>query len=68
MVNDIRVQKLITKIRPKDYRRTVLIYDFQYNLPINLLDKVERKLEKEVLENNTQEIGTTGQKAETTQI
>jgi len=47
IINDNQVQKLITKIRPKDYKRTVLIYDFQYNLSLDLLDEVEEMLEKE---------------------
>jgi len=33
LVNNHKVQDLVPKIRPKDYKRTVLIYDFEYNLP-----------------------------------
>ena len=37
LVNDHRVQEIVSKIRPKDYKRTVLIYDFEYNLPESFL-------------------------------
>ena len=40
LVNDHRVQSLVSKIRPKDYKRTVLIYDFQYNLPESFFEEI----------------------------
>jgi len=33
------------KIRPKDYKRTVLIYDFEYKFPESFLKQVEEELE-----------------------
>ena len=47
LVNDHKVQQLVSKIRPKDYKRTVLIYDFQYNLPESFLKEMIDIEEKE---------------------
>ena len=33
LINDGKIQKIIPKIRPAQYKRTLLILDFQYNLP-----------------------------------
>jgi len=45
LVNDHKVQQLVSKIRPKDYKRTVLIYDFEYKFPESFLKQVEEELE-----------------------
>lgn len=34
LINDPKVQSEISKIRPADYRRTVLIYDLEFDMPI----------------------------------
>jgi hypothetical protein len=33
LISDPHVQAIVSKIRPKDYKRTILIYDYAFNFP-----------------------------------
>ena len=50
IIHNPKIQAIIPKIRPRNYQRTTLVYDFHYNIPEEENDEIEN-IEKEVDEN-----------------
>ena len=59
LMDDVKLHKIIPRIRPKNYERTTLIYDFAFNLPISEMVEDEKDdnnvNEQEEVENDTKD-------------
>lgn len=54
IIHNHKIQDIVPKIRPRDYSRTTLVYDLEYNIPDEEVEE-EEKSNEEVEEKNIEE-------------